>query len=280
MQILCLPGYGTNPEVMKRQMSLLLKICDPAWEFHFLEAKIPCRPAPGIPKGAAGPYLCWTEDFGPAENRAAIDLIHHTFATEGPFDGVFGFSQGASMAAAYLLEQATLYPDQPLPVRFGIFASPPPILATDPAYIDSVYGSLSETNLRYVQSASLEDMVHLPDPARSSATLLIETLTFMKPVHGKSLSYFFDRPASEIPWVLLPDFYATRLGIPTLHVLARDDPAPLQSSSEVCRGFCDPGRRRVFKHTALHGLPREPSQVKELAELMRGVIQDGRGSRL
>ncbi|KAL2786738.1 serine hydrolase-domain-containing protein [Aspergillus keveii] len=120
MRILCLPGYRTNPDIMKRQMSLLLQICDPSWEFYFLEAKVPCRPAPGIPKNAPGPFLCWTEDFGPTENRAALDLIHHTFQTQGPFDGVFGFSQGASMVAAYLLEQAALHPAQNLPVKFGI----------------------------------------------------------------------------------------------------------------------------------------------------------------
>ncbi|CEL08735.1 hypothetical protein ASPCAL11880 [Aspergillus calidoustus] len=280
MRILCLHGYGTTPEIMKRQMSLLLKICDPKWEFHFLEAKVPCRPAPGIPKDTAGPFLCWTEDFGQAENRAALDLIHHTFTTEGPFDGVFGFSQGASMIAAYFLEQAALHPDQPLPVRFAIFASPPPILATDNGYVESAYGSLSSTNLRYLQSASLESTVHLPEPARASATLLIETLTLMNPVHGKSVSYFFNRPEPDIPCVMLPGAYAARLGIPTLHVLARDDPVPLQRSSEICREFCDPTRLRVFEHSAVHGLPREPREVGALAELMVGVGEGGRGSKL
>jgi hypothetical protein len=180
------------------------------------------------------------------------------------------------MIAAYFL----VHPDQPLPVRFAIFASPPPILATDNGYVESVYGSLSSTNLRYLQSGSLEDTVHLPEPARASATLLIETLTLMNPVHGKSLSYFFNRPAPDIPCVMLPGAYAARLGIPTLHVLARDDPAPLQRSSEICREFCDPTWLRVFEHSAVHGLPREPREVGALAELMVGVGEGGRGSKL
>jgi hypothetical protein len=234
----------------------------------------------GIPKDAPGPFLCWTEDFGPTENRAALDLIQHTFETQGPFDGVLGFSQGASMVAAYLLEQASLYPDKPLPAKFGIFASPPPILATGKGYIESVYGSLSETNLQRLQSASLDEVLHLPEPARASATLLVETLTIMKPVHSRSLSYFFDRPACEIPCVLLPHVCAVRLGIPTLHVLARDDPAPLQRSSELCRGFCDPARRRVFRHNAVHGLPREPGEVKRFVEFIRDVSERSGGAKL
>ncbi|KAL3496189.1 serine hydrolase FSH [Aspergillus germanicus] len=256
MRILCLPGYGTNPDIMKRQLSLLLKICDPSWEFDFLQAKVPCRPAPG-------PFLCWTEDFGPTENRAALDLIHYTFATEGPFDGVFGFSQGASMVAAYLLEQASLHPDRNLPVNSG-------------------YSTRRRQFLRRTRVISNE-VVHLPEPARTSVTLLAETLTIMKPVHGRSLSYLFDRPATEIPCVLLPDVYAVRLGIPTLHVLARDDPAPLQRSSEVCRGFCDPTQRRVFRHSAVHGLPRESGEsgeVREFVEFIRELSEEARESRL
>lgn len=30
MRILCLHGWGTNPEIMKRQMSALIKHCDPS----------------------------------------------------------------------------------------------------------------------------------------------------------------------------------------------------------------------------------------------------------
>ncbi|KAL2808263.1 hypothetical protein BJX63DRAFT_40960 [Aspergillus granulosus] len=70
-----------------------------------------------------------------------MDLIHETILEQGPFDGIFGFSQGASMIAAYLLEQATLHPGNRLPVRFAIFASPGPILATDPAYTERLEAS-------------------------------------------------------------------------------------------------------------------------------------------
>lgn len=184
------------------------------------------------------------------------------------------------MIAAYLLEQAALHPDQPLPVNFGIFASPPPILATDKGYIDSVYGSLPDSNLQHLQSARLDDVAHLPEPARTSATLLVETLTLMTRVHGKPLSYFFDRSACEIPCVLLPDVYAVRLGIPTLHLLARDDPVPLQRSSEVCRGFCDPSRRRVTRHSAVHGLPREAGEVRELVEFIADVSERSAAAKL
>jgi hypothetical protein len=184
------------------------------------------------------------------------------------------------MIAAYLLEQAALHPDQPLPVQFGIFASPPPILATDKSYIDSVYGSLANTSLQRLQSARLDEVLNLPEPARTSATLLVETLTLMTPVHGKSLSYFFNRSASEIPCVLLPDVYAVRLDIPTLHLLARDDPGPLQRSSELCRGFCDPSRRRVVRHSAVHGLPREIGVVREFVEFIAGVRERSGGAKL
>ncbi|KAL4783122.1 serine hydrolase FSH [Aspergillus varians] len=280
MKILCLHGFGTTPEVMKRQMSALTKHFDRSWDFHFLAGKVESPAAPGIAEAFPGPYLCWSLDFGPIANRAALDLIHETIQREGPFDGVFGFSQGASVMAAYLLEQAALHPDTPLPVRFGIFCSPPPILATDPAYIQSVYGALSAEDLCRLRSAQETQVAQLPDPVRTPTLMFVKTLAAMAPVHGQPLTYFFDRPASEIPCVLDPDLYKVRLSIPTLHVCGENDPPSLQQTFMLCESFCDPKWRRSFKHSSTHNLPRVPAEAKEMVAIMEWVISRSQQSRL
>ncbi|KAB8259714.1 serine hydrolase FSH [Aspergillus pseudonomiae] len=279
MKILCLHGFGTNPGIMKRQMSVLIKHCDPRWQFHFLEGKVECPGAPGV-EAIPGPYLCWSLDYGPLSIRAALDLIHETFQIEGPFDGVFGFSQGAAIIAAYLLEQADLYPSRPLPVRFGIFCCSTPILTADPDYIYNLYGTLSDEDIRRLRSGECDQIAQLPDSVRPAAIVLVEGLAAMEPVHGKPLSYFLDRPFSEIPGVVLPDQYKPRLSIPTLHIYGKDDPRSLKESCIFNAAFCDPRGRKFYRHSTIHNIPRSPTDGKEVVSLMESMVSHSQRSRL
>ncbi|KAL2813061.1 serine hydrolase FSH [Aspergillus cavernicola] len=280
MGILCLHGFGANPVVMKHQMSVLAKYFDTTWEFHFLPGPVGCPAAPGVAKTFPGPYLCWTLDFDPITNRTALDLIHQTIMDRGPFDGVFGFSQGASIVAAYLLEQAELHPDKPLPVRFAIFCSSPPILAGDPEYIQRLFGALSAENIKRFQSAKLDQVAQLPAPVRASAIVLLENLAVMAPVHGKSLSHYLDRPPAEIPCVVLPDQYKARLSIPTLHVCGKDDPPSMRKACAINASFCAPKWRRHFNHSSIHNLPRSPTEAQEMVSHMAWIISHSQLSRI
>lgn len=56
----------------------------------------------------------------------ALLQLHTYIAEEGPFDGVIGFSQGAALAATYLIQQNRDHPDEPLPFRCAIFFSSSP----------------------------------------------------------------------------------------------------------------------------------------------------------
>lgn len=218
-----------------------------------------------------GPYLSWSFDFSPASFRAAFGLIHQTFTNEGPFDGVFGFSQGSAVIAAYLLEQAALHPEKPLPVSFGIFCSTPPILSTDPAYIQRMYGSLSAEDLSRLRSGNPDEIEKLPEPSRDAALMLVKSLAITKEIHGQSDTYFTDRPIPEIPCAVHPDVYKARLAIPTLHACSNHDPVFMQQTSALCGLFCEAKSRRSFKHSAIHSLPRVPTEAKEMAAMMDSV---------
>jgi predicted esterase len=53
----------------------------------------------------------------------AISQLEAYLAVEGPFDGVIGYSQGASLAATYLIRFSQLPPSAPLPFKCAIFFS-------------------------------------------------------------------------------------------------------------------------------------------------------------
>ena len=53
----------------------------------------------------------------------AISQLEAYLAAEGPFDGVISYSQGASLAATYMIRFSQLHPSAPLPFKCAIFFS-------------------------------------------------------------------------------------------------------------------------------------------------------------
>ena len=70
---------------------------------------------------------------------------------EGPFDGIIGFSQGAALAATYLLRFSQEKPHEPLPFKCAIFFSggvPIDLRALDQGKISFIDPKLTGTLLR------------------------------------------------------------------------------------------------------------------------------------
>lgn len=66
--------------------------------------------------------------------RLALSQLDAYITSEGPFDGVIGYSQGASLAATYLLQLGMRHPGKALPFKCAIFfAGGVPL---DPAELD------------------------------------------------------------------------------------------------------------------------------------------------
>jgi predicted esterase len=55
----------------------------------------------------------------------ALEQLAGYIDAEGPFDGVMGFSQGATLAATYLIQRSQQHPNERLPFRCAIFLSGP-----------------------------------------------------------------------------------------------------------------------------------------------------------
>ena len=53
----------------------------------------------------------------------ALSQLAQFISEEGPFDGVLGFSQGAILAATYLIQFSQNHPSRPLPFQCAIFFS-------------------------------------------------------------------------------------------------------------------------------------------------------------
>ncbi|KAL2845825.1 serine hydrolase FSH [Aspergillus pseudodeflectus] len=108
MRFLCLHGLGTSSDVLKAQTaSLRYRLGQDADEFDFVDGSILWPPARGIAElfnGEADSVDCYSYFHESATSilTAVNDLAAYVI-TNGPFDGVVGFSQGAVLAATLLI---------------------------------------------------------------------------------------------------------------------------------------------------------------------------------
>ena len=144
LRILCLHGYHGSGDILRRQMSALIEGMDALAEFA-------CLDAPSLAfgdfgwwhaKSTANPPASKDAGVGPARKRyegweRTFASVVETFAAHGPFDGVFGFSQGASLTSLLVgLRTPAGHPTEARPLRFdfavmvGGFAGADPALAS------------------------------------------------------------------------------------------------------------------------------------------------------
>lgn len=151
LRILCLHGYHGSAGALRSQMGSLVAELEPLAELVFVDA-------PSLAAGSFGWWHAVTDERAPASDDPGIhgprrhyqgwtrtrDAIVARFATEGPFDGVFGFSQGAALTGLLVGLRAASGPataERPLRFDFammvGGFPSSDPELARLYARSDS-----------------------------------------------------------------------------------------------------------------------------------------------
>jgi pimeloyl-ACP methyl ester carboxylesterase len=103
-RVLCLHGFRGSGAALRRQMRTLVQGLEPAVEFVYVDA--PALAASGFAWWNAMPFdaaLASTHGDEHVKHYAGfghtVRWLTDLFAKQPPFDGIFGFSQGAALAA-------------------------------------------------------------------------------------------------------------------------------------------------------------------------------------
>ena len=145
-RILCLHGYAQNAEFFRARTGALRKALKAVAEFHFVDAPHPATAEfLGEVPEERGAALGWFNvgETAPGARpaistqyvgvEATLECIRAAVEEHGPFDGVLGFSQGATMAAYCCLRPETWWKAGAAPpFRFAILFSA--FLPRDPAW--------------------------------------------------------------------------------------------------------------------------------------------------
>ena len=101
-RLLCLHGARSNDEITSLQL-IGLDLRD-RFDCHFLHAPHVTGPARGLEDISDGPYYAWSDphsggSLSDIEDRwdEGLAYLAEHIKRHGPFDGAYGFSQGAAM---------------------------------------------------------------------------------------------------------------------------------------------------------------------------------------
>lgn len=259
MRFLCLHGIGSNAEVFNTQLSAIQAALGSQHEFVFVDGDIPSEAGPGrltslystnkahlctgVYGLAEGPYFSFFNLPIASQMYDAFELIDQALEDDGPFDGIFGFSQGAAVAASYLLRNQ----DTHLPFKCAVF-----FCATAPFNVESA-------TFRSMDDGTFRDEVTGEDVTAEIAANIPDLLDRKKfPSQGKSMIRPYPSDGSiEIP-------------LPTVHVYGRNDGYYPQSRNLV--EMCQSSDREVLEHKGGHSIPWEQGITSRIVDLLRRLV--------
>ncbi|KAL6230300.1 hypothetical protein BDW75DRAFT_234510 [Aspergillus navahoensis] len=309
MRILCLHPWGASAEIFKTQMSLICAMIGESHDYVFLDGPVSCGPAKEIPPNMPGPFYNWYDGLSSAQVRDAHDLVKDVAEDEGPFDGVIGFSQGASLALSILYHHEICHLDRPPPFRFAIFfcavlsISPDPMFNADIITKYSRYykqGKRDEESEEY--KATMEELEHgvfLQDERAAAtqklsrlknhrailllpgqkAALVKELFALVRQLvdngaehdHAARTQWNTRGGMEGFPRVYHPLINTQRISIPTVHIIGRSD--PLRPHSELQARLCSKSLTRIVEFEGAHKVPQRINDVQAVLKAVEWAMR-------
>ncbi|CRG90948.1 hypothetical protein PISL3812_07996 [Talaromyces islandicus] len=248
MKFLCLHGAGTNSEILEIQLGPVRDALKAKADFEFFEGFLEVAPLEELKDFFKGPYFTWYSPGmgGKTLTEAKAELLE-LIETEGPFDACLGFSQGAALLAAVIIDHQKNHQFGPNLFRLAIF-----VCAVAPLLVTKTGG---DADLDTNYSPSIESMAPLTEPWG-----------------GPYIKGHEPRPDEQ--WnIFIPEKIreaGLTIRIPTAHIYGSKDRDILESLR--VRDMCDPRRRVEFDHGRGHEVPREPKLIAQMAATMDRAI--------
>ncbi|KAE9380744.1 hypothetical protein N431DRAFT_477623 [Stipitochalara longipes BDJ] len=250
MRFLCLHGMGTNADIFESQLAPIISQYSSTHTFDFIDAPHECPPAPGISEVFPPPYLAWQVQYEPEQIEEAHSFLKSVIEEDGPYDGVIGFSQGAALAASFIL-------------------------------CDEYHGGSSGGKPPF-QMAAFFNCVMLFSPSQEIGTHIGEQVRQMEEKHAaflegrevestttKTNDVINISPSKDI-YGFVPDTFPIRISIPTFHVIGAED--QFQEYSRALIGLCQADKTEVFTFEGGHEIPRSKADVQKCVDMLDMVV--------
>ncbi|KID75470.1 Esterase alnB [Metarhizium brunneum] len=277
-RILALHGVGSSAEILRDQLTPVVRALSQNYEFVHLDGAVRRERGPGMAPYYNGPFYSYTTGYTPAEIRDTLDDLSDFIQDDGPFDGVIGFSQGASVAASYILDHQAQHPDKAPPFGFAIFLSSVAAFSPDDLHCLPIVQRLVQQNYEAVH--------HFPDKISKKlavsdsvfAEYLATTFKMARKIGATmpdyDIAFFKHRDPQKVPRVLHPALTTHRIQLPTVHFTGKKDDLPMMEQSRLVMGLCDPAMARVHQHSGGHAAPSKKPDVDRLVEAIEWAVTE------
>lgn len=231
-----------------------------------------------MPAWSDGPFHSYISGYAPVEIRKTLDDVDAFILENGPFDGVFGFSQGAAIAITYILDYQRRLPDCQPPFRFAVFFSPVVSFFPDPEYCRQVVQTLLETcSDDFKNDFPIVDCSTLVPPRQTFAGYLSKSLLSLEQVgfgrQGIDDRFLVEGDEESVPRPVHPHLLEDRIHIPTVHVNGKKDHMLFTHQAQVALGLCCDNLVRVHKHFGGHGIPTKKADVRAIISSIEWAME-------
>ncbi|KAG0649045.1 hydrolase [Hyphodiscus hymeniophilus] len=245
MKILCLHGRGSNNEVYC-PYHLLKHLLD------YADTWLPGNWSLYTTEFSTSKLWGYYKPLDPEDTLSAEQDILDIVKEEGPFDGILGYSQGATLAAQVILRHTQQYPfaaHSERPFRFAIF-----INAGTPAKITPLTEEVKD-----VSSSELpaEDAMLYSQLGKNNPNIRLAQYS-----NGRYI--VTDGSFAMTKWDAVWD--GTVINFPTLHVRCPDD---FKAYGEELYKLCHPDLAQQVLHSHGHDFPRGYSEMRDIARLIK-----------
>jgi pimeloyl-ACP methyl ester carboxylesterase len=277
-RLLALHGVGSSSDILRIQLAAVIKGLGPEYDITFFDGAFTRGRGPGMAVHYAGPFYSYTAGYSPAEMREALDDLDDLVQDCGPFDGVIGFSQGASMAASYILDYQARFPDDAAPFGFAVLLSSVAAFSADANYCLSTVQRLVQENYNAVCEFPNHVSVMLPRPDKLFAEYLAVTFNIARKIGATSpdydIAFFKHRDAAKVPRILQSALTAARIEIPTVHFTGQRDHTQMVEQSLAVMGLCDAKMVQAYQHSGGHAVPSRPPEVDQLVRAIERAAME------
>lgn len=217
----------------------------------------------GVSEYQPGPYFSHTEGYSPSDIANAVGHLEDILEEEGPFDGIFGFSQGSALTLSYFYQQQAA--GNPTAVKFACLFSTAMPCSTDATVGNAIISrlrameyditDLSGLNVKDLTSEELEFVETLQ---RTVVAAAVHDLQFP----WTDMDVYRHGDLDAIPRVMYSSGLAQKIQIPTVHVWGQNDFEYMIRMAELSRSLCEEAMSRTVLHSGVHDLPKKQTEIR------------------
>ncbi|PGH17659.1 hypothetical protein AJ79_01021 [Helicocarpus griseus UAMH5409] len=273
MKILCLHGVGSSGSICESQFSPLLRRIDPSFELIFVDGPVECERGPGMGLHLEGPFFSHTAGYSPGAMIEALEHLDATINDLGPFDGVFGFSQGGALALSYMHQQQVS--GNQAPFKFALCFSSVIPCSSDAGYCQSIIQRLCTVPWHNIRVPS-EDSLDLTREERQFRDLLLQTVIPARKnnalLPAYDMSVYMNGDGSEAPRVMHPQLLREKIRTPTVHIWGKRDFDFMRNMSDAASGLCEEHLTKKLEHSGGHQPPQKDPEIKAVLRALEWAI--------